>query len=130
MAREIAEFAPDVVHVHNFYPLLTPSIYDACREAGVPVVQTLHNYRTVCANGLLMRQGAPCEDCIGGSPWQAVLHGCYRESRPASAALARMIATHRRRRTWQTKVDRFIALSEFSKSRFKARARAPCSSAG
>ena len=118
MAREIAEFAPDVVHVHNFYPLLTPSIYDACRAAGVPVVQTLHNYRTVCANALLMREGRPCEDCIGGSPWQAVLHGCYRESRPASVALARMIATHRRRGIWRTKVDRFIALTEFSKSRF------------
>lgn len=118
MAREIAEFVPDLVHVHNIFPLLTPSIYDACQDAGVPVVQTLHNYRTVCANALLMRKGRPCEDCIGGSSWWAVLHGCYRNSRPASLALARMIATHRRRRTWQTKVDCFIALTEFSKSRF------------
>ncbi len=118
MAALIAERAPDVVHVHNFFPLMTPSIYDACRDAGVPVVQTLHNYRTICAGALLMRGGRPCEDCIGGSPWLGALHGCYRNSRPASLAVARLIATHRRRRTWHTKVDRFVALTEFSKSRF------------
>ena len=66
--REIAVFAPDVVHVHNFFPLLTPAVYDSCREAGVPVVQTLHNYRTICAGAMLMRNGRPCEDCIGASP--------------------------------------------------------------
>ncbi len=118
IALEIAEFTPDVVHVHNSFVLLTPSIYDACRDAGVPVVQTLHNYRTVCANGLFMREGRPCEDCVGASPWRAVLYRCYGNSRLASAALARMIATHRRRRTWQTKVDRFIVLTEFAKRRF------------
>ena len=118
MAALLAERAPDVVHVHNFFPLLTPSIYDACRDARVPVVQTLHNFRTICAGALLMRGGRPCEDCIGGSPYRGALHGCYRGSRPASLAVARMIATHRRRRTWHTKVDRFIALTEFSRSRF------------
>ncbi len=121
MAREIAEFAPDLVHVHNFFPLLTPAIYDACRAAGVPVVQSLHNFRTICAGALLMRDGKPCEDCIGGTPYQAVLHGCYRGSRLASLMVARMVATHQRQRTWQTKVDRFIAsTSEFARGRFIA----------
>jgi glycosyltransferase involved in cell wall biosynthesis len=118
MKQKLTEFAPDIVHVHNFFPILTPAIYAASRDAGVPVVQTLHNYRTICAGALLMRRGRPCEDCIGGSPYQAVLHGCYRGSRPASLAVARMIDIHQRQRTWQTKVDRFIALTEFSKSRF------------
>ncbi|MEE8528448.1 MAG: glycosyltransferase, partial [Gammaproteobacteria bacterium] len=81
LGRVIADFAPDVVHVHNFFPLITPSVYDACRDAGVPVVQTLHNYRTICAGALLLRNGRPCEDCIGGSPYQGALHGCYRGSR-------------------------------------------------
>ena len=75
LARLIAEFRPAVVHVHNFFPLLSPSVYDACRAAGVAVVQTLHNYRTICAGALLIRDGHPCEDCIGGvslpgrTPW-------------------------------------------------------------
>lgn len=120
MAGVIAEFGPDVVHVHNFFPLLTPAIYDACRDAGVPVVQTLHNYRTICAGALLMRGGRVCENCIGGSPYRAALHGCYRNSRLASLAVARMVDSHRRWRTWQTKVDRFIALTEFARGRFVA----------
>ena len=120
LARVVAEFAPAVVHVHNFFPLLSPSIYDACRAAGVAVVQTLHNYRTICAGALLARDGHPCEDCIGGSPYQGALHGCYRGSRLGSLAVARMVDTHRRRGTWSEKVDRFIALSAFAKDKFVA----------
>jgi glycosyltransferase involved in cell wall biosynthesis len=118
LARVIAEFAPAVVHVHNFFPLLSPSIYDACRAAGVAVVQTLHNYRTICPGGLLIRDGHPCEDCIGASPYQAALHGCYRGSRIGSLAVARMVDIHRRRGTWSHKVDRYIALSAFAKGKF------------
>jgi len=114
----INETRPDVVHVHNFFPLLSPSVYDACREAKVPVVQTLHNYRTICPGALLMRDGKPCDDCIQGTPYQAVLHGCYRGSRLGSLASARMVDYHRRQRTWATKVDRFIVLSQFSKGKF------------
>ena len=120
MAREIAAFRPDIVHVHNFFPLLSPSVYDACRDAGVAVVQTLHNYRLICPGGLLMRGGRPCEDCVGASPWRAVLHRCYRGSALGSAAVARMVDTHRRRGTWRSKVDRFIALTEFARSKFAA----------
>jgi glycosyltransferase involved in cell wall biosynthesis len=118
LVRVIVDFAPTVVHVHNFFPLLSPSIYDASRAAGVPVVQTLHNYRTICAGGLLMRGGHSCEDCVGATPYQAVFHGCYRGSRLGSWAVARMVDTHRRLGTWLYKVDRLIALSAFSKSKF------------
>ena len=118
MGEAIRDFTPGVVHVHNFFPLLTPSIYDACRDADIPLVQTLHNYRTICAAAILMRDGRVCEDCIDGSPYQAVLHRCYRGSRLGSFAVARMIDVHRKRRTWQTKVDRFIALTEFGKAKF------------
>jgi glycosyltransferase involved in cell wall biosynthesis len=119
-ARVIANFAPAIVHVHNFFPLLSPSIYDACCVARVGVVQTLHNYRTICPGALLMRDGRPCEDCIGGSPYNAALHGCYRGSRLGSLAVARMVDTHRRRGTWSHKVDRFIALSEYARGKFVA----------
>jgi len=118
LARVIAEFAPTSVHVHNFFPLLSPSIYDACLAARVAVVQTLHNYRTICPGAQLMRDGHLCEDCIHASAYQAALHGCYRGSRLGSLAVARMVDTHRRRGTWSHKVDRFVALSVYAKDKF------------
>lgn len=119
-ATELAAVRPEVVHVHNFFPLLTPSLFDACRQAGIPVVQTLHNYRLICPGALLMREGQICESCIAGSPYRSVWHRCYRGSALGSLATARMVAYHRSHGTWQRKVDRFIALTEFAKSRFVA----------
>lgn len=119
VAERIRQFRPDVVHVHNFFPALTPSVYDACRSARVPVVQTLHNYRLMCANALLFRQGKVCTECLGLSfPLPAILHGCYRDSRLGSAAIAAMICGHRLRNTWTSRVTRFIALTEFARGLF------------
>lgn len=120
LARYLRDFRPDVVHVHNFFPRLTPAVYDACTAAGVPVIQTLHNFRLTCASPYLYRNGSICEDCIGGSPYRAALHGCYRGSRLGSLAVARMIDVHRRQDTWNSKVTRFIALTEFAKGKFVA----------
>lgn len=120
LREEIADHRPDLVHAHNIFPLITPALYEAAADLGVPVVQTLHNYRNICANSLLMRDGRVCEDCVAGSPYQAVLHRCYRGSALASLAVARMIDVHRRRGTWAHAVARYIALSAFSKSRFVA----------
>jgi glycosyltransferase involved in cell wall biosynthesis len=109
---------PDVVHFHNTLPLISPSAYYACKRRGVPVVQTLHNYRLVCPAATFLREGHLCENCLGRRvAWPAVVHGCYRGSRPASAAVAAMLATHRMFRTWQTKVDAYIALSEFARKK-------------
>lgn len=119
-SNEIAHFQPDIIHIHNFFPLLTPSIYDACIEANIPCIQTLHNYRLICPGALLMCEGKVCERCIQGTPYNAVLHKCYRNSRIESFAVARMVAFHRRKNTWSEKVSRFIALTEFSKSKFVA----------
>lgn len=118
LARYLAEHKPDVAHVHNFFPVLTPAIYDACIEAGVRVVQTLHNYRTLCANALLMRDGQICERCVQGSPYWGAFYGCYRGSRLGSLVVAHSVAYHRKQATWKTKVDRFIALTEFGRQKF------------
>jgi glycosyltransferase involved in cell wall biosynthesis len=118
MARELARFRPDIVHVHNTFPLLSPSIYDACADAAVPVVQTLHNYRMICAAADLFRAGKPCDLCKDGHPYRAVWHRCYRGSLLGSAATAHMIAHHRQRATWSRKVARFIALSPFARAKF------------
>ena len=118
LREAISIFRPDIVHVHNFFPQLSPSIYDACADEGVAVVQTLHNYRLICPGALLMRDGNICEQCITGSPYQAAVYGCYRNSKLGSLAVAHMVATHRRLGTWSKKVNHFIACTEFSKSKF------------
>lgn len=109
----------DLIHVHNFFPLISPSIYYAARSAGVPVVQTLHNYRLLCPSALMFRNQTVCEDCVGKAvPWPAVKYGCYRESRTASAAVAAMLTLHNHLQTWAHLVDRYIALTEFARQKF------------
>jgi glycosyltransferase involved in cell wall biosynthesis len=118
--RELCKrFGPDVVHVHNFWMRLTPSIHEAARAGGAAVVQTLHNFRLFCLNGRLIRHSAPCQDCIGRAPWRGVVHRCYRDSAIASAAVARMISRSRRS-PWQNCVDAFVAPSEYARERFIA----------
>lgn len=116
IAQSIIRFSPDIVHFHNFFPMLSPSVFDACLNSGVPSVWTLHNYRISCANGLLFRDGAPCEDCVGRAPISAIRHRCYRGSLAGSAVVAGMIGWHRSFKTWETKVARFIALTEFGRN--------------
>ncbi len=111
---------PDVVHVHNTFPLISPAAISAAAARGLPVVATLHNFRTLCVNSLLFRDDHPCELCVGHSPLHGVIHRCYRESIAASAPIAASIALHRRRGTWSRDVSRFIALSRFAQERFVA----------
>jgi glycosyltransferase involved in cell wall biosynthesis len=115
----LAQHQVDIVHVQNFFPLISPAVHHAAKAAGVPVVQTLRNYRLLCPNGLFFRQGSVCEDCLGKAiPYPGVIHGCYRESRSASAGVAAMMMTHRALRTWTETVDYFIALTEFARQKF------------
>jgi glycosyltransferase involved in cell wall biosynthesis len=109
---------PDIVHIHNTFPLISPSVYWACRNAQIPVVQTLHNYRLFCPGANFFRDGKSCEDCIGGNFWQGVRHGCYRDSRLQTAPVALMLWVHHARKTWHEMVDRYIVLTEFARSRF------------
>lgn len=109
----------DVIHVHNFLPLISPAVYYAARDQGVPVVQTLHNYRLLCPNALFFRDGQVCTDCLGKPiPWPGVKHSCYRQSRPASAVTATMLSIHRALQTWHNMVDCYITLTEFARQQF------------
>jgi glycosyltransferase involved in cell wall biosynthesis len=108
---------PDVAHVHNTLPLISPAVYFAASVTGVPVVQTLHNYRIACPNGLCFRDNRCCTDCVGRPvPWPGVLHACYRDSRSATAVITAMLSTHRMLGTWRNRVNVYIAPTEFSRS--------------
>ena len=111
------EFEPAVIHVHNTFPMMSPSVYWLAARIGVPIVQTVHNFRLLCPQAMLLRDGHVCEDCVGRVPWRAVLYRCYRDSLPASAAVAGMLAVHRALGTYQHKVTRYIALSEFCRAK-------------
>ena len=123
-ARELSSLIertrPDVAHFHNTFPLISPSAYGACVAAGVPVVQTLHNYRLICPGAMLYREGVPCEDCVGASLLPALRHRCYRQSLPATASVVNMLWSNRRRGTYSSLVQRYVALTEFARERFIA----------
>jgi glycosyltransferase involved in cell wall biosynthesis len=109
---------PDIVHVHNTFLMISPSIYWTCREMGVPAVQTLHNYRLLCPASTFLKHGRICEECVEHSMWRAVANGCYRDSRTASGTVALTLAVHRRLGTWNKMVDGYIALTEFGRQKF------------
>lgn len=114
----IKSFQPDVIHAHNTFPLISPSLYWAAEQYEVPVVQTLHNFRLMCLNGLFLREGRVCEDCQGRSPWRGVVRKCYRGSVAASAVLAGTLTLHRGLGTYRSKVARYIALNDFCRNKF------------
>lgn len=110
---------PQVAHFHNTFPLISPAAYYAARAEGVPVIQTLHNYRLLCPNALFFRDGRVCEDCLGKKiPWPGIVHACYRGSRSSSAAVATMLTAHRALGTWDQAVDVYVALTEFARKKF------------
>jgi glycosyltransferase involved in cell wall biosynthesis len=115
MAELLNKFQPDIVHVHNWFPLLSPSIISVAYAAGVPVVQTLHNYRMICANAGLYRDGSICLDCVGKAlPLNGVMHGCYYDSRLGSALVTTAFSYHDLAGTWDG-VTKFVAVSEFQR---------------
>ncbi|MGA6161385.1 glycosyltransferase [Amycolatopsis magusensis] len=109
LARRLHDDRPDVVHLHNTFPLLSPSVLAACADAGVPVVATLHNYTQICAPGTLYRDGHVCTDCVGRAPVPAVRHGCYRGSALATVPVAASLVLNRKR--WWSGVSRFFCIS-------------------
>src|SRR4029077_12072675 len=120
--REIREIlrteSPQLVHVHNTFMMVSPSVYEVCQEEKVPVLHTLHNYRLLCPAAILYRDGHVCEECCEHGLLRSVWHGCYRDSRPATAAVALMLQVHRTQRTWQESVDGYVALTEFARQKF------------
>ena len=118
LLAQLDGFQPDVVHVHNTLPLISPSIYWAAHRRGLPVVQTLHNFRLMCPQAMFLRDGRVCEDCLGHVPWKGVIRACYRGSRAQTAVLAASVTMHKAMGTYRDKVTRYIALNQFCRQKF------------
>lgn len=116
IAQKLQQFRPDIVHVHNWFPTISASIFRQCKAANIPVVHTIHNYRLLCVGATLFRDGSVCEDCVGSTlRTPGIVHRCYRGSRLGSAAATLGMLAHWNAGTWHNSVDRFIALTEFSR---------------
>lgn len=114
----LSAFRPDVVHVHNWFPTLSPSLFNICSRENVPVVHTLHNYRLLCVNATLFREGHVCEDCIGKTfRIPGIVHSCYRGSAAGSAVATAGMLTHWSLGTWSRSIDRFVALTDFARQK-------------
>lgn len=116
--KEICQdFHPDVIHVHNSFPLISPSLYWIAARGNVPVIQTLHNFRLLCPQAIFLRNEKICEDCMGKFPWRAVTRKCYRGSALQSAVITGMLGVHRILGTYQRKITRYIALNTFCRDK-------------
>jgi len=123
IASELRELVrkvrPDIIHFHNTFSLISPAAYYAAKAEGVPVIQTLHNYRLLCPNALLFRNNHVCEGCmVKFVPWPGVLYACFRNSRFATSVVAGTLSVHRALRTYKRMVDLYIALTDFSQRKF------------
>jgi len=117
MRALLERFKPDLLHVHNTFPLISPSIYWAAQTRRVPVVQSVHNFRLICPGATLYREGRICEECVGRLPLPALRHRCYRGSLPQTAATVAMLGLHRALGTYQRKIDIYIAMTEAARGK-------------
>src|SRR5579862_995295 len=117
LRKVIRQTRPDIVHVHNTFAMLSPSVYGAAKAEGLPVVQTLHNFRFFCPSALFLRDGKPCEECVDKSLLRSLRYRCYRGSLPATATLATMLALHRAIGTYSQDIDRYVVLTQFARAK-------------
>lgn len=116
---QLQEQKADLVHVQNFFPLISPAAHYAATSEGIPVIQSLRNYRLLCPNGFFFREGQVCELCINKPiPVPALQHRCYRGDRAATGVLTTMLIAHRLLQTWKRKVTLFVTLSEFARQKY------------
>jgi len=118
LVAKLAKFRPDIVHVHNIFPQLSPAVFDACREAGVPSVMTLHNFRILCPTSFLYYDAQLRERSLKHPCFWTVKRRVYKNSYIGTFVVACMVEFHKRVGTWRSKVDRFIVLSEFARQKF------------
>jgi len=114
----IKRIKPDICHVHNIFPLISPAVYKICSDMNIPVIQTLHNYRLICTNAYLLRNGRICDECNSHNLYHSVKYGCYRKSKIQTWALARSIEKNRNQGIWNKKINKYITLTKFAMQKF------------
>ena len=115
----INEFKPDVIHIHNFFYVASPSVFFSAHRHKIPVIVTLQNYRLICSGGFLMRDSQPCELCVEKVfPLSGIRYGCHRNSRMGTAHLTMYTGIHKLWNTWNSKVTRYIAVTEFGRNKY------------
>lgn len=118
MRSQIRQKQIQIAHFHNTFPLISPSAYYACQAEGIPVIQTCHNYRLLCPNGMFLRDGKVCEACLDKFvPLPSIQHGCYRGKRLPSAGVTAMLTSHRIAQTWKHRVNTYLALTDFARQK-------------
>jgi glycosyltransferase involved in cell wall biosynthesis len=122
LAQKIDEFQPQILHVHNFWKEASPAVYYIAKRKNIPLVQTLHNFRLLCANALLLRQNQPCELCIKKTfPMAGIRYACY-ENRLITAQITFLSTIHKILGTWKNLVSQYITITEFARRKFLASA--------
>lgn len=116
--KVLSKECPDIVHIHNFFPLLSPSIYYAIHSKGIPIVQTLHDFRFLCPMAFFMRNGFICEECKGGSFLRSIKYGCFKNSKVQTIPVALMLKIHYMLNTFKNKIDAYICLTESQRKIF------------
>ena len=116
--EKIISFKPEVIHTHNFFPLISPSVFFVAKKHKIPILMTLHNYRLICSNAILYRDGHICEDCVKKIiPLNGIIHKCYHNSVVQTTAVTLMTSFHKIAGTWKNKIDKYIALTEFGRDK-------------
>jgi glycosyltransferase involved in cell wall biosynthesis len=119
MKTLLREFQPDIVHVHNTVPRISPSVYAACQRAGIPVIHTLHNYKLICPGAYMYRNNRLCNDCVGNLvPYPSIANSCYRGNRSQTVVSAAGLVANRLRGTYVKDIDIYIALNRFARQQF------------
>jgi len=114
MSRALGTYSPDIAHLHIYYGQLTASILKPLHDSGVPIVQSLHEYKLVCPTHGLYANGHFCDACMGRYYWNSILQRCNRGSLPRSA-LSMVEAYVSEFLGARSLVNRFIAVSDFQK---------------
>jgi glycosyltransferase involved in cell wall biosynthesis len=117
--KKILEFDPDIIHVHNFLPIVSPSVFFVAKQLHIPIVLTLHNYRLICPSATLFFNGQVDESSVHSIiPWHAIWNGVYRKSKWQTAGVVCMTAFHHWLGTWKHKVGAYIMLTQFAREKF------------
>lgn len=107
----------DIIHCHNFFPLISPGLHLLAKEMNIPIVQTIHNYRLFCSNGFFWKKNSKCQKCLNNNYW-GVFHKCYKNSSIGSYIVKKFQDASIKNKYWIDSVTLFFVLSNYAKNIF------------